>query len=291
MSSADMHCEGVLRHVRIAPQVRLLTRQPQELPLQPERALAQAGTTRTVRTQGQAHADEDGRVAENAVAHQATHQVTPDAGYRTGYEAGFEAGRVEGHKAGLEAGREAGREAARQENAQRSDALHEALAERVTRLDRLIAGMQEAIEKRLQAVEADLVELVHGTVCRILGEVTAGRSGIRALILQALAQFSSRTLQSIRVSLHDYTLLQADPVWREHAAGSALSEVQWLPDERVARGGCIIVTAEGSLDARLEVQLQQFRDVLLKVHGQTTSAVTSSTKHPVDDYAGSVQDA
>jgi flagellar assembly protein FliH len=63
----------------------------------------------------------------------------------------------------------------------------------------------------------------------------------------------------VRLSPTDYGALGPSPE----------PKVEVVADERVALGGCIIETSGGTLDARLEVQLQQLVDTLTRArHAQ-----------------------
>lgn len=233
---------------------------------------------RDTRQQGSAAGFEAGSEAGPKAGSQAGSQTGRHAGYQEGYQEGYQAGYDVGHESGLNAGREAGEQAGREAGLEAgkqagAQALNEIIKATLLRqsecaqdADRLIAGLKEAVAQRLQAVESDLVELAYGAVCRIIGMAAFSREGVLALMRQALSGLPSRTLEAIRVSPHDHAWIEADANWKQQASGTSGREVQWLADERVPRGGCIVVSADGSLDARLETQLRQLRELLLDVH-------------------------
>ena len=43
-----------------------------------------------------------------------------------------------------------------------------------------------------------------------------------------------------------------------------LNQVQWVPDASILLGGCVLRSAEGGLDARLQTQLEALRVVFLE---------------------------
>ena len=224
------------------------------------------------------HEDTTGETlpAAPAVSHEQALEDAYEAGYDAAYQAAYEAiyneahqsGCAEGKEAGLQAGLEAAREMAEQAGSEALEQLVETsstqLAERLQDADRLLDSLRQSIALRLDAVEGDLVEVVYAAVCRIVGTAALQPAGVAAVIDQALAQLQVRNVQAIRVSVHDYAWMQIEPQWAERVLGGRAGQVAWLADETVARGGCIIVGNAGSLDARLEVQLQQLRELLLE---------------------------
>jgi flagellar biosynthesis/type III secretory pathway protein FliH len=48
-------------------------------------------------------------------------------------------------------------------------------------------------------------------------------------------------------------------------------QIQWLADERIETGGCIVETAMGELDARLDVLLKRTADALRAAQGASAS--------------------
>lgn len=224
--------------------------------------------------------------------------IEASPGYTSGYRAGFaegeaaqrardleaidasraiavEQGREEGRRQGIAEGREFGKAAVDREARTALDAA----ASRLAQLDRLLASLPAELTRRLSEAEDDMVALCHGVVCRILGEELRTAEGVARLVREALrggapAAFGSGH-GSVTIHVHpgDRTALEADATiaaWlRGHASAGG---VQWVSDERVRLGGCIVRSAEGSLDARLETQLEALRALLSTRHAEGSAA-------------------
>jgi flagellar assembly protein FliH len=108
------------------------------------------------------------------------------------------------------------------------------------------------------------VALAFAAACSVLGDTALNAAGVRGALRGALAQLRTRPLVALRVHPQDLQLLRSDSAIAElitrHGAAGAL---QWRADEQVVLGGCVLETAEGTLDARLETQLEALRASLL----------------------------
>lgn len=132
----------------------------------------------------------------------------------------------------------------------------EELAGQASALARLLGSAQEALAGEIGGLEEVAVEIAYAAVCRVLGAAAGSEEAVRAMARQALEEVRSREKVRVRVSAADHALLAglASPLPGE-----------LLADERVAAGGCIIESAGGLLDARLEVQLRQLLVALTRV--------------------------
>jgi flagellar assembly protein FliH len=146
---------------------------------------------------------------------------------------------------GYRDGRDAGEKAARAEFA----------AERQS-LQSLARSLGEALERGIAGAEDAMVEIAFAAVCKVLGAAAASEAGVRAMVREAMREVRQKERIVVRVSPREHAVLQA-----ELAAEAA---VEVAADERVAAGGCLVETAGGTLDARLEVQLRQLLDTLAR---------------------------
>jgi flagellar assembly protein FliH len=112
------------------------------------------------------------------------------------------------------------------------------------------SAVREAVRQAVAGQEDALVEMAFTAVCRVLGEAAVTQEGVRGAVRQAMREVQSRERLVLRVPPHAYRCLTEDVTFQESGA-------EILPDERVGPAGCLIETAGGTLDARLEVQLQQ----------------------------------
>lgn len=153
-----------------------------------------------------------------------------EQGYREGYEVGFSQGQAE-------------------------------YEERVSRLESVIAAANNALEQGIEGVEDAAVEIVYMAVCKILGAALTERDGVAAVVRQVIALSKDREKLVIRVSPSDFDLLKDMKTGLMHDV--VIANGGLLPDDRVVLGGCLLETAGGNLDGRLEIQLDQFREALL----------------------------
>ncbi|SDF64091.1 flagellar assembly protein FliH [Massilia sp. PDC64] len=181
------------------------------------------------------------RTHEEAVrAHEAALQDAHDAAARRGYEDGLARGSAAG----------------------RDDAAAAAAA-RLAQLDDLARALADASADALGRHEDMLVDVAWTAICRLAGELAVSREGALAMVRSAAAQV--RDAQALHIRLHPQ-----DAAWLAgHAADS-----RWTlrGDPAVALGGCIVESAQGTLDARLELQLERLRGALRAARAQRGTA-------------------
>jgi len=175
--------------------------------------------------------------------------------YKQRHREELEALGAEAHERARLEGREAGRAKAASEHAAQIKAL---------------AGLVRGARERLDAGIGDLsemaAEVVYEAVCKLLGQALASREGVTAAVREVVRRARERSRLILRVSPSDYALV------REHLAtvleGLEAGQVEVAADERVALGGCLLETPSGSLDGRLEVQLDNLRRALLTAQSE-----------------------
>jgi flagellar assembly protein FliH len=131
------------------------------------------------------------------------------------------------------------------------------LAEETARLRALAASLEDALAQGIAGMEDAMVEIAFAAACKVLGQAAASEDGARAMVHEAMRQVRAKEGLVLRVSPADHEFLAA-------RVPPADGKVELAADERVAAGGCLIETSGGTLDARLEVQLRQLLDTLLR---------------------------
>jgi len=175
--------------------------------------------------------------------------------YKERFQGELETLSAEALERALLEGREAGRAKAASEHAAQLKAL---------------AGLVRGARERLDAGIGDLsemaAEVVYEAVCKLLGQALASREGVTAAVREVVRRARERSRLTLRVSPSDYALI------REHLAtvleGLEAGQVEVVSDERVHLGGCLLETPSGSLDGRLEVQLENLRRTLLAAQSE-----------------------
>lgn len=140
------------------------------------------------------------------------------------------------------------------------------LNKRSARLDSLAVELVGARNAVLDVAEDDLLALAVSCVHRILGDTVVSVPAIQAIVQRALSQF--RSTCRVNVGLHPADLA----LWRESGTSLPEREVLLVGDERVALGGCVVSSEDGSLDARLEAQLDRLHAILMAARRAATES-------------------
>lgn len=163
------------------------------------------------------------------------------AAEQRGYEAGYERGLAEANRR---------------------------LEQELEQLARLAESMQRAQAERNGTLQAFAAEFALAVTVRLLGAAAPTREGVLALAASALAEVPPGAALKLRVHARDAQLLQQFVLQRVPAGGAGPIEV--VADPGVELGGCLIDTPAGTLDARLESQLQALKHGLLAACGEPT---------------------
>jgi flagellar biosynthesis/type III secretory pathway protein FliH len=132
-------------------------------------------------------------------------------------------------------------------------------------LGHLLDSLAEERQSCLALSEDDMVEVVFAAVCKIIGQSMSTDAGAVAAVRQTMAEVMQSNPLVVRVCPDDYELLKES----EELLGQKLQHgTSLVPDGRVMMGGCLLETPSGTLDGRLDVQLQKLREVLLHVRSQ-----------------------
>ncbi|WP_066067208.1 FliH/SctL family protein [Neobacillus soli] len=94
-------------------------------------------------------------------------------------------------------------------------------------------------------------------------ELAANPDVLIEMIKRNLVDSNERSMISICVSPEDFTFVQNQRnLLLESLEGQI--EVKILPEHSIEKGGCVIRTSYGSIDARIDVQLREIKQALLK---------------------------
>ena len=170
-----------------------------------------------------------------------------------------EAGRGEGHAEGLEAGREAGRhegrDAVRAELAPRMEAVAQAWTAAVD-------GWEEQRGEMLALARADLIDLALALARRVVHRVIEQDPAVIADQLdEALALVGRGRDVQVRIDPSDRALVEEVLPALVDRLGNA-AHVALRDDDTVGAGGCVITTAGGQVDARIETMLDRLAEAL-----------------------------
>lgn len=158
------------------------------------------------------------------------------------------------YKDGFDKGSEEGYNEGRQEAQRLIDRLH-------TILEKTVDKRQEILDETEQQI-VELVLLISRKVVKTISENQ--RSVVMQNILQALRKVKGRGDVTIRVNLADLDLTT------EHTkdfmqAVESVRNITVAEDSSVERGGCIIETDFGAIDARISSQLNELEQKILEI--------------------------
>jgi flagellar assembly protein FliH len=167
---------------------------------------------------------------------------------------------AEEHKAkayaeGLELGREDGRRAGFEEFDKKAKALAKVI-ESISLFERQL----------LDSAEDKLVETVMEAVCKIVGDFVANESLVLTAVNHALNRVKGGKVGRIRLSRGDYHVISQ----LSAADLGELDLIEFAPDDSIKVGGCVLESDAGTLDCRLDVQLEQLKKLLLSVRNGTS---------------------
>jgi len=165
------------------------------------------------------------------------------------FKAEAEEAHEQGRQRGLQEGREAGKEEGRQ-----------LLATEIARIRRIAEGLESVAASQIRGVESIAVAVAYEAVCKLLGTRATDAVQIEALVKEALTHAGRSPSVLVRIHPADLAILKQAGALMTSAASAKLS---WHEDESIELGGCVLETASGEIDARLETQLENLRTTLI----------------------------
>lgn len=183
-------------------------------------------------------ADAEARAAEIVAESRAKLDVQLKEGYDDGYKKGQEAGFREGN---LEAQR-------------LTDRLH-------TIIERMMDKRQEILAETEQQI-VDLVLLMTRKIVKVISENQ--RNVVVSNVVQALRKVKGRGEVIIRVNLNDVAMT-TQHIKDFLSAAENIKNITVVEDSTVDRGGCVIETDFGSIDAKIVSQLNEIEQRILEV--------------------------
>ena len=173
----------------------------------------------------------------------------------------------EAYKTGFDEGREKGYEEGNLEAQRLIDRLH-------VILDRIMDKRQEILDNTEQQI-VELVLLMARKVVKVISENQ--RNVVMSNVLQALRKVKGRGDVIVRVNLADVKLTT------EHTkdfmrAVENIQNITVAEDSSIDRGGCIIETDFGAIDARISSQLAELEQKILQISPIKTVAKSSGTE-------------
>jgi flagellar assembly protein FliH len=158
---------------------------------------------------------------------------------------------AEAEAQGREAGFAAGLEAAREEIAVALQALEAAAGE--------VAASREAALERIEVEAAELA-------LALAGKILAAALDVRPELVvdvtrSALRRVAERDRLVVEVNPEDFALLRSEIEGVADSLGG-FQGLEVVAERRVARGGCLLRTTEGEIDAGIDEQLERAAEIV-----------------------------
>lgn len=137
----------------------------------------------------------------------------------------------------------------------------------VGEVERLRQAINEERETFLASAESQVVKLCVDIAEKILRhELETSPEKVLEIVKFSLLQLTDRDTIQLRVNPEDAELIKEHrEVIKESAGG--IRQIEIIEDRRVDRGGCIAVSASGSLDGRIKSQLTEIKRALTEGSG------------------------
>ncbi|HLH25586.1 MAG TPA: FliH/SctL family protein [Chloroflexota bacterium] len=151
------------------------------------------------------------------------------------------------------------------------EGLRRAAAEQAAATERLAALADTAVTDAHQfarALEQQLVELALAVAAKVIArEVASDPTLVVGVVRDTLAELQDATVARLRVHPDDHAVVA--PHWERLRQQRGAEQGQLVADERVQRGGCVVETAVGRVDAQLDTRLAQVAETFAAVREGT----------------------
>ena len=141
-------------------------------------------------------------------------------------------------------------------------AAESAYRTKLARLEALAAALREERREFFDRVEPEVVRLASAIAEKIIGEEMELRpERIVDLVRAAMKRLRDRESLRIRLSPQDLDLVKQA---RDDLIGSVdgVRKLELIEDRRVDRGGCVIESENGALDASIKTQMSEIERIL-----------------------------
>lgn len=164
------------------------------------------------------------------------------------------------YRSGVEDGRSLGRQAAREEMAPLLEALNRMTQEIGAQRDRLLERTENAVLQLAVAIARRILRT----------ELTARPEAMLDIVRTCLSQVKESTRVVVRVHPADEQILRTQEERLQEAMGR-FGAWELRGDAQVSRGGCLIETDFGTLDGRVESQLEEIERALRREYRTETA--------------------
>jgi flagellar assembly protein FliH len=126
--------------------------------------------------------------------------------------------------------------------------------------DGVLKSLNDALARVVRETEGMLVELALATATRLVAGLPIEAGMVEAAMREALAQVEETA--TVQVLLHPEDLALLKSSGSEFVADAAAGRLRLGASPEVTRGGCVVRTHFGDIDARRETKVEQMRKAL-----------------------------
>ena len=187
-----------------------------------------------------------------------------EEGKTQGYQEGLNKGKKEGFAAGFQEGFQKGLQEGKREGLAISEKRFQGLMERAKEsLERLANARKELLDS-LRSYEAELVSLAFEIGASIaMKELEEKPESIGEIVQKALEKIGESSEVVVKLNPKDLTVLK-------ESGGLETEGIQLVSSPNLRRGGCIVETEKGVVNATVENRVREVADSLIK--GDETDA-------------------
>lgn len=139
------------------------------------------------------------------------------------------------------------------------------LSQHTSTLVRLIHSIPQSIIDNRQQLSSDIADMVLLIVSKFFIHQQQNREAIVHQINQVIMQLNEKQHLSVALHPHDLALLKQGEIkfdFKDH------QQLQFTADDQLRLGGCIVTSEHGVFDAGIERQIDQLKDILLRMKSQ-----------------------
>lgn len=125
----------------------------------------------------------------------------------------------------------------------------------------VLNSLEQAVSQAVRDAESGLIEIAFTVAQKIIAEIPINLEVVEANIRSAIAQAKEATEFFIHLHPEDLELLQRHTS-ELLASGGRQEKMHFLAASEVGRGGCLVRTKFGIIDARRETRLERVRETL-----------------------------
>lgn len=116
----------------------------------------------------------------------------------------------------------------------------------------MLAEAQQATHGMLADMEPEVIRLVLAVAQKVIRrEIALDQQIVVEMVKESLRRLGGRAVARVRISPIDVEAL--NEVW--HTLTPLARDIELVPDDRVAPGGCVVESRNGEIDAQVDTQL------------------------------------